>query len=75
MFSPFSVQINRIKLYARSEIITCYLCCESMHTRHVKTTFNKIVDIDGQLESLQPVVQRVVVSHLENETQRNIAPE
>lgn len=46
-----------------------------MHTRHVKTTFNKIVDIDGQLESLQPVVQRVVVSHLENETQRNVAPE
>lgn len=46
-----------------------------MYTRHVKTTFNKIVDIDGQLESLQPVVQRVVVSHLENETERNIGPE
>lgn len=45
-----------------------------MHTRHVKATFNKIVDVDGQLESLQPVVQRVIVSHLENETQRNKEP-
>lgn len=41
-----------------------YLCGDSKYTGHVETSCDKIIDVDCQLDFFQPVIQRVVVSHL-----------
>lgn len=41
-----------------------YLCGDSKYTGHVETSFYEIIDVDSQPELLQPVKQRVIVSHL-----------
>lgn len=52
----------------KADFLFSYLYSDSKYTGHVETSFHKIIDVDSQPEFLQPVKQRVIVSHLEKKT-------